>query len=180
MFCFCQETYLHVYISLLLKIHVYVWDFHFLWFIGSCLLVMTCIPRSFFAISNRKKDYHQKWSTVTVFLKAKQFPANLLSTSLISSSRLSSTSSSFNGMLFAFATLCNTPQDIITRQVILGKSLISLWRQWKRRFHCPFVRSTPHLVTLCDLLYLISFLDCGCKYGVRKNFIQGYPLSPSK
>jgi len=127
-----------------------------------------------------KKITIKKWSSVTVFLKAKPFPATPLSTSSISSSMLSTSSSSFNGMLFSFAMLCNTPQDIITRQVILGKSLISLWRQWKRLFHCPIVRSTPHLVTLCYLLYLISCLDCGCRYGVSKNFLQGYPLSPSK
>jgi hypothetical protein len=41
-------------------------------------------------------------------------------------------------------------------------------------------RSQRQTVTLCDLLYLISCLDCRCKYGVSKNFLQGYPLSRSK
>ena len=57
-------------------------------------------------------------------------------------------SSSMSGRPRCFAMLCSTAHAAITLHVLSGDSLISPWRQWKRRFHCPIVRSTRLRVVL--------------------------------
>lgn len=89
-----------------------------------------------------------------------------------------SQSSSISGSLKKTAILCKTKHATIIVQTLSGAILISEWRIWNLRFKTPKVRSIMQRVVLWATLKRSSDLVWGWVYGVWRNGVQAYPLSP--
>lgn len=84
----------------------------------------------------------------------------------------------FSGSLRLKAILCNTKHAATIVQTLSGTILISEWRTWNLRLSKPKVRSIMQRVVLWASLKRSSDLVWGWAYGVCKNGVQAYPLSP--
>lgn len=86
--------------------------------------------------------------------------------------------SSISGSLKLTAILCKTKHAAMMVQTLSGVILISEWRIWNLRLTRPKVRSMRQRVVLWAPLKRSSDLVWGWAYGVWRNGVQAYPLSP--
>lgn len=92
----------------------------------------------------------------------------------------SATAWSSCGSLLMMAKLCNTAQAPINRHAFSGFMRISEWSRWNLRFHQPNACSMATRVLVCALLKSSCWLVTGFGYGVIRNGLHAYPLSPNR